>query len=577
MPINLFSEASADTFDLAQLVHRGRVYLAQAAEVRQEALPSLGADSRNFIQRRGGARLSAPCAVADNREPVRLVADALNEMQAGVLRRKNHAALLRFKHQLLEPRPALRALGDTNHADIVQAELDQRRLGGADLTLAAVNENQIRNLARLRRYALVAPRKCLAHRRVVVTGGDVSDVIPSVLALLHRVMVVYHAGGDCGLSHRVTDIETFDSFCRGRQGERVAKGDSTRLLSGALALTMRDCQLCVLARHVEPDAALAVDWHGNLRRSRRVLAQHRFESRAIKLVAGQYERGHGLIEIMLLEKGRKHFTSCRPFGILWKEAAVPDVPPSPDHDQVDACNAALHYAGHYIRVNAALAFDVLACLHSRQSPNLITVDCRFLVEPCRRCSGHLLRKRSKHVGLPAFEEEHRVVHVLGISIRAYEARTGCGTASDLVKQAGARAGFEHAVFTGPQPEYPLQKLSRIADGVGVRKGAEIPVATLLRAAVKPYAGDGMAGDHQVRIGLIVTEQDVVARRQTLDEVVLQQEGFGFGASCRHLDRGDLRQHHPNARANRSTAAEVGSDALLEVARLAYVQGFAARA
>ena len=42
------------------------------------------------------------------------------------------------------------------------------------------------------------------------------------------------------------------------------------------------------------------------------------------------------------------------------------------------------------------------------------------------------------------------------------------------------------------------------------------------------------GDLQVRVALVVAEQDVVARVQRLDQVVLEQQRFGFGAHHRRL-------------------------------------------
>ena len=64
----------------------------QAAEMRQQPLAPLGADAADLLQRRGHARLAAARAVAGDGEAVRLVADRLDQVQAGIVARKPDAA-----------------------------------------------------------------------------------------------------------------------------------------------------------------------------------------------------------------------------------------------------------------------------------------------------------------------------------------------------------------------------------------------------------------------------------------------------------------------------------------------------
>ena len=80
----------------------------------------------------------------------------------------------------------------------------------------------------------------------------------------------------------------------------------------------------------------------------------------------------------------------------------------------------------------------------------------------------------------------------------------------------------------------------------------------------------LAGQADVRIALVVAEQDVVARLERLDQVVLEQQRLAFGARDRGLDARDLRDHHRDARLVRALL-EVARHALLQVARLADVE------
>jgi hypothetical protein len=81
-------ERSADALHLRELVDGRGLHLAQATEMREQALPALRADSGDMRQRRLGARPGAAHAVADDGEAVRLVADLLDEMQARMRRRQ---------------------------------------------------------------------------------------------------------------------------------------------------------------------------------------------------------------------------------------------------------------------------------------------------------------------------------------------------------------------------------------------------------------------------------------------------------------------------------------------------------
>ena len=81
---------------------------------------------------------------------------------------------------------------------------------------------------------------------------------------------------------------------------------------------------------------------------------------------------------------------------------------------------------------------------------------------------------------------------------------------------------------------------------------------------------GGAGDLQVRVALVVAEQDVEARVQRLDQVVLEQQRLGLGAHHRRLQARDARHHVADARAA-VVLVEVARDALLQVARLADVE------
>ena len=276
---------------------------------------------------------------------------------------------------------------------------------------------------------------------------------------------------------------------------------------------------------------------------------------------------------MLREEGLDDFLRGRLGRVLREKAPVADVPARADHHQVDAGHAAFHHAGHHVGIHAAVRFDVLPGLHARQRADLVAVQRRFLVMPLRRSVFHALAQQPGDVVLAAFEEQFRAVHVLRVAFRRDQPGARRGAAPDLVQQAGARAVLEHRVLAGAQAEHALQQLDALAHRVGVRERAEMAVALLFRPAVEAQAREGVPGDHQVGVGLVVAEQDVVARREALDEIVLEQQRLGLRARGGDLDARHLRHHHLDARAQ-ALLLEVGADALFQVAGLADVEHLA---
>ena len=114
--------------------------------------------------------LAAARAVALDREPVRLVANLLQQVQARVVGRQvEHRVALR-KHDVLLAGLALRALRDADQPRVVQALLGEHLRGDRDLPLAAVDHEQVGRRKLAGDDARAAPRQRLAHRRVVVAA-----------------------------------------------------------------------------------------------------------------------------------------------------------------------------------------------------------------------------------------------------------------------------------------------------------------------------------------------------------------------------------------------------------------------
>ena len=138
-----------------------------------------------------------------------------------------------------------------------------------------------------------------------------------------------------------------------------------------------------------------------------------------------------------------------------------------------------------------------------------------------------------------------------------------------MEQAGAVAVGEHAVFAGAQLEYFLQNFYAVAHGVAIGVGPEVLVGLFQAASVVGKLGVGVPANHQVGIGFVVAEQDVVFRRERFDEVVFQNQRFGFALGERDFYARHLFEHQHDAR-RVVVFLEIAGHAAFEVDRLADV-------
>src|SRR5882672_7154931 len=153
LPVDLLGELAADALHLRQVFHARTHHALQSAEPRQQLFAALRAHSRNALEARGGAPLGAPRPVPRDRKPVRLVANVLDQVQPGMIGREPHYALA--DPQLLQSGLALRALRDSYERDIRNSDFGESRSRGAELPLAAVDEDRIRSDALSARDAAV--------------------------------------------------------------------------------------------------------------------------------------------------------------------------------------------------------------------------------------------------------------------------------------------------------------------------------------------------------------------------------------------------------------------------------------
>src|SRR5882762_6704219 len=139
--VDFFRELATDPLDLGQVLDARAYNALQPAEPREKLLAAFGADPCNALQRRSGAPLGASRPVPGDGEAVCFIANALDQVQSRVVGGKRHRALA--DPQLLEPGLPLRALGNAHQQKVGETDLRERFPRRADLSFAAVYENQV--------------------------------------------------------------------------------------------------------------------------------------------------------------------------------------------------------------------------------------------------------------------------------------------------------------------------------------------------------------------------------------------------------------------------------------------------
>ena len=138
-----------------------------------------------------------------------------------------------------------------------------------------------------------------------------------------------------------------------------------------------------------------------------------------------------------------------------------------------------------------------------------------------------------------------------------------------MEQAGAVAVGEHAVFAGAQLEYFLQNFYAVAHSVAIGIGPEVLIRLFQAASVVGKLGVGVPANHEIGIGFVVAKQDVVFGRERFDEIVFQNQRFGFALGERDFYARDLFEHQHDAR-RVVVFLEIARYAAFEINRLADV-------
>ena len=234
------------------------------------------------------------------------------------------------------------------------------------------------------------------------------------------------------------------------------------------------------------------------------------------------------------------------FGVGRKKAAVAHMAAAADHHQVHAGDGAVDGAGDDVGIDAAIGLDVLPRLDARKRAHLVAVGRGFLVALRVRSVSSCRSARITSSSRPSRKRIAFARPRHKARARSCPCRARCSGGSGAADRAasGSRTPCPRRCAGGtPAAGAGCSRAPHTRAGTGRNSGCAGPS----RPGETPGAETG-ARHHQVGIGLVVAEQDVVARCLALDEVVLEQQRLAFRARGGDFDRRNLRQHHLDARA-----------------------------
>ena len=146
------------------------------------------------------------------------------------------------------------------------------------------------------------------------------------------------------------------------------------------------------------------------------------------------------------------------------------------------------------------------------------------------------------------------------------------TALNLILQTRAAAGSKKTGLTLPHAEDLGEHLQRIARRLHIGKRAE-KLALLARAAMQRQARKRMRRQHDIRIGLVIAQQNIELRQMRFDEIVLQNQRFRFRMGNRRINIDHLLHQGARLRAH-AVVTKITGKPVAQILRLADIQHLA---
>ncbi len=513
----------------------------------------------SFLAVEGDAE--AVCLVTQVADHLQRLAPAVQVVGHGVVREKD--LLDAFRQS------------DDGHP-ILDSERTKDLVGARQLTLAAVDDNQVGQFGLLLDQPRIAPVDDLAHGGEVIGSDDGLDIEMTVLPARRLAVAEYHAGGDRMGPLQVGVVEALDVAGRSVEMQLLLHGGHQPfgMPFGILDLLILELlgpvDTGAFARELQQFELLAPlgDGEGHSVEEQGCGGQQGHHHLAGQLPASDLKRilnaeGQQLRLVGIDARGEPH-------------GVDPDDRPVADADEV---------AVGYILVLDQQREDIdigdlrtdndrfAGVVVQRVEPLLVTLghlELQFAGRP-----HHLRFEMGAHGAQVALQNGDRHADHLSIIRGALGADTGTLAVAQMVLQADAVLAPGDGLGREVQParaqrNHLPDELQHAALHGDRPVGPEVLRTVAAELARGLDAREILVADLDPRVGLVILEQDVVARLETFNQRVLQQQGVGLGVHDDMSDLDDLLHQHTHLGAVLPALDEIGGDPFAEALGLADV-------
>ena len=536
--------------------------------MQQEPLLRLLADTLDLPQGGVDLGLAAEVAMEGDTETVRLVADLLQDFQRLGVAIDEKGIGIAHPDDLLQP------LGQADDRQLLgQAQFRQRLVRKIQLALAAVDDNQLRQIVRiLSQHPAVAPVDDLLHRSVVVRPDDGLDLEPAVIFLGRLPVAEHHAGSDRIGTLDVGVVEALHmpgEFLHPDGLLQVFHHLEVELVRIGMLALLQGIELLLLgiARpKLEQGELVPLDRDAEFNTVQLHIRQEGHED----LLGQGAELGFDFRDEGTEDGGRLLFD----LKFEAQAQALHDGSAAQAHEMTEGLGRIRDQGEHIDIPDGRAADDGLAVMFLQRG-HLLLAGCRLLEIQGFGRGFHPVPVMLDHFPAAALEQGNDFLDPAIVFFPGHRPDAAALAPPDVVFQAGTELvpqdglGIDFQV-AGPQGVELPEKVQEVARMKHAAIRAEIPRTVLdqtaghidLREFVGAYADPG--------IGLRILQEDVVPGLVLLDEVVLQQQGVRLRTDDRELGIGNLRNEDAGLAVEPLGRDEILGNTLVQVFRLAHI-------
>ena len=480
-------------------------------------------------------------------------------------------------HEVRERSPGLEEAAVAPQDDLLHGrEIVGPGLRGARGRSPAGGFRRPRGFRRCRPGRVAATATAPRPTRAAAPAFPAADPELPVLRPLHPTVLADHHRRHGLAPLDRGDVEALDAPRRRRQPERLLERGEGRLLRPSVRAEARLVgEGRVAAGQVEQRPLVAAPGDGEAHAPAGARGEPVLDGVALGDLHREVDlRGHVAVPVELLHGGLHHVRLAvrRRLRAVGDQLHPLDDAPAPHLEDLDDGPGRSHPHAEGVAVaelgRRHLLLPVAERLHR---PHGVPVVRRLLVALLVGRGAHAAVEAVEHLLRLPLEEQARVpdrLRVLRLAADLGDARRDA--ALDVVLQAGAAALPRDDLVARTDAEQAVREGHRPPGERGREERAGVVVAVAGHLPRHEHAGEALGRrELQVRVVLVVPQEDVEPRRALLDQVVLEGEGLDERVRDDDLQAGDLVEQGVGLGA-RAVRPEVAPDAIPERPRPAHV-------